>query len=204
MSKIQNTPLDISRMNGCTNVVQPFKFKPFVGMSAATIFLAQSIASASSIDEIREIIKAIAEEQSIKKYYDEMSRNAAAVWFAEEAFVNAWGWWTGNIEARGCYKPHKHNQMYLLKIKGDVEKFLKFAMGKYWSVLGSESKKPFGQCYFVDHDVLIEKYAHIVDEYDALDDEIDAENESKFDRSLVRIAKIDRKTKHVQLEFDFR
>jgi hypothetical protein len=77
-------------------------------------------------------------------------------------------------------------------------------MGKYWSVLGSESKKPFGQCYFVDHDVLIEKYAHIVDEYDALDDEIDAENESKFDRSLVRIAKIDRKTKHVQLEFDFR
>jgi hypothetical protein len=204
MSKIQNTPLDIFRMNGCISAVQPFKFKPFVNMSSNAICLAQSLNSLTSIDRVYEIVKAMAEEPSINEKYGEMSRNAAAVWFAEEAFVNAWGWWTGNIEARGCYKPHEHNREYLLKIKDDVEKFLKFAMGKYWSVLGSESKKSFGQCYFVDHDVLIEKYAHVVDEYDALDDEIDAENESKFDRSIVRIAKIDRKTKCVQLEFDFR
>jgi hypothetical protein len=203
MSKIQNTPSEILRKYGCANVVKPFMYQPFEKMSSSTICLAQSINSVTSIDRVYEIVKAIAEEPSINEKYGEMSRNAAAVWFAEEAFVNTWGWWVENIEAKGNYKPHEHNQKYLKQIQGDVEKFLKFALDKYWSVLGSESKKYFGQCYFVDHDVLIENYAHIMDEYDALDDEIDAENESKFDRSLVRIAKIDRKTKYVQLGIDF-
>jgi len=201
MSRIQNTPKAMLRIYGCTYVGQPFKFKPFAKMSAATIILAQSIISASSIDEIYEIVKAVAEEPSIKKHYDEMSQNIGAVWFAEEAFVNAWGWWVGNSEAKGSYKPQKHNRKHLTQIQGNVEKFLKFAMEKYWSVLGSESKKPFGQCYFVDHDVLIERYAHIDGDHDSLEDEV--EEDESFDRSMVRIVSIHRKKKYIQLGFNF-
>ena len=206
MSKIPNTPEEILRIQGCANVVQPIKGKR-VGKftynekfdftkDPAVEFLIKDYQYCDE-DQILVTFHAAKNIYSLKNLCTKHENDKCAMQEGERVVKGLWGHWSGDKEMAMLYKPHASTMRNIISIEGDSITFLKLCMKKYSSALKSaicDSKLP--SAYLMTHD----KVMILAEECEYSDgEEIE---EEIFDRSIVKIGSIHRKTKHVQLAFN--
>jgi hypothetical protein len=134
---------------------------------------------------------------SLKHLFTKYENDKFAVQEGERVVMGLWGHWADNSEMKKLYNPHPITIMLIKSIRGDEIAFLRICMKKYSSTLKSSVCNPkLPKVYNVSEKSLANICTTCIEDQE--ESEVDV-----FDRSIVKISKINRKTKHVQLGFSF-